>query len=175
MVDTRAPCQYPAGPYGTTVGSTISPTLTWQGYAPNSSSLSKVSITDFFDCDGSKGINALLLDASALWCGTCRAEASTIPTHLAAWGPDGIKFVTLIIEGLIVGQKGTTADALSWKTEYKLDDAWVVADPVYEFAHPGTNGLPTNILVDPRTMKIVKIVEGSIADPVALALQNKMK
>ena len=57
-------CEYPAGPYGVAVGQTVPPTITWQGYAPGASSASTISIQDLFDCDGSKGIDALLFDTS---------------------------------------------------------------------------------------------------------------
>jgi hypothetical protein len=177
--DAGTPCQYPPGPYGKTQGSTLAPTLTWQGYAPGSSSVSTVNITDFFDCDGSKGINALAIDESALWCGACQYEAPQIEAAMksGSWGPDGVKPLTLIIQNG-ARQPGTTADALTWKNNYSLDDVWVAADPEWSFSHPGQIGLPTNILVDPRTMKIVKIVEGasqSGPDPAidALAQQNK--
>ena len=58
------PCQYPTGPYGVSVGEVVPPTLSWQGYKPGASSPSTISIKDFFDCDGTKGINALMVETS---------------------------------------------------------------------------------------------------------------
>jgi len=58
------PCQYPAGPYGVGQGQTVPPSLSWQGYAPGASSPSTISIQEFFDCDGAKGIHAVLFDTS---------------------------------------------------------------------------------------------------------------
>jgi|RhiMetdeSRZDD1v2_1073273.scaffolds.fasta_scaffold1367617_2 hypothetical protein len=58
------PCTYPAGPYGVAQGQVVPPTLTWQGYAPGSNTVTTISIQDFFDCDGSKGINAVMVDTS---------------------------------------------------------------------------------------------------------------
>ena len=58
------PCQYPAGPYGVGQGQTVPPSLSWQGYAPGASSPSTLSIQEFFDCDGAKGIHAILFDTS---------------------------------------------------------------------------------------------------------------
>jgi len=57
-------CEYPAGPYGVGQGQTVPPNLTWQGYAPNSNSVSTIKIEDFFDCDGTRGIDAVLFDTS---------------------------------------------------------------------------------------------------------------
>jgi len=57
-------CDYPAGPYSVAQGGTLPPTLSWQGIAPGSSTPTTVSVQDFFDCDGSKGIDALIFDTS---------------------------------------------------------------------------------------------------------------
>lgn len=57
-------CQYPAGPYGVKQGDTVPPTLSWEGYRPGDSSPSTFDIEEFFDCDGTKGINALMIETS---------------------------------------------------------------------------------------------------------------
>jgi hypothetical protein len=57
-------CMYPSGPYGVKEGDTVPSTLTWQGYRPGDSSPSTISIEEFFDCDGTKGINALMVETS---------------------------------------------------------------------------------------------------------------
>src|SRR5438105_12217958 len=54
------PCEYPAGPYGYTVGSVVAPGISWQGYAPMDSSVTTLHMTDLYDCDGRFGINAIL-------------------------------------------------------------------------------------------------------------------
>src|SRR5215472_16178311 len=102
-----ATCPYPAGPYGTTVGSTLPPTLVWQGYAPGASAASTIRVTDFYDCDGSKGINALLMDTSAQWCVPCQGEATDIPHWMSASGPGaanwsalGVQVLTLVIQNV---------------------------------------------------------------------------
>ena len=58
------PCEYPAGPYGVSPGQVVPPTISWQGYAAGSAASSTIALSDFFDCDGSKGINAILIDTS---------------------------------------------------------------------------------------------------------------
>jgi hypothetical protein len=57
-------CEYPGGPYGVAEGDTVPPTLSWEGYAPGASSPSTIAVTDFFDCDGTRGIHALYFDTS---------------------------------------------------------------------------------------------------------------
>jgi hypothetical protein len=61
-----SPCEYPAGPYGVAEGQTVPPMLTWQGYAegPSSDGVVTITMSDYFDCDGTKGIDALMVDTS---------------------------------------------------------------------------------------------------------------
>src|SRR5438105_4803394 len=63
-------CTYPSGPYGSTAGSFVEGDFAWT-CAGNG-----VSAADLFDCDGTKGINAIVFDVSAEWCAACVSEAS---------------------------------------------------------------------------------------------------
>ncbi len=57
-------CEYPAGPYGVGQGQVVPPTISWQGYAPGASAPSTITMESLFDCDGSKNINAIVVDTS---------------------------------------------------------------------------------------------------------------
>ena len=57
-------CDYPTGPYGVAQGNVVPPTITWQGYAPGAASPSTIRMEDLFDCDGSRGIDAIIIDTS---------------------------------------------------------------------------------------------------------------
>jgi hypothetical protein len=155
--DAAATPPYPAGPYGTTVGSTLPPTLAWQGFAPGATSASTIRITDLYDPDGSKGINALLMDTSAQWCVPCQGEATSIPRWMSSSGPGaanwsalGAQVLTLVIQNVAMTPASVTT-AQQWRSMFDLTDIYVVADPSVTFA---AQGVPYNVLVDPRTMKI---------------------
>jgi thiol-disulfide isomerase/thioredoxin len=142
-----------------------------------SSSIQTLTAADLYDCDGRFGINAILFDMSALWCGPCQQEAQQVPTWMQTWGPIGVVFVNLIVEDL-QHMPATSANALTWRNQFNLGPVGdVVADPKFSLAHGGTIGLPTNVLVDPRTMKVTKVVEGYSGqqDPAVTALANKNK
>lgn len=180
--DTSPPaCVYPAAPYGKTQGSIVAPEWTWQGYVKGTNTVTTLKMTDLYDCDGTKGINAVLMDEAALWCGPCNQEAMDLPAQMnAAWTAQGVVAVNLVIQDDSPQRKpATTANALAWRDAYGLGPvANVMADPNWTFAHSGSNGLPTNILIDPRTMTIVSYVEGyGGIDPAVsqLALKNKKK
>jgi hypothetical protein len=53
-------CEWPAAPYGKLEGQTPSPKVKWKGYAEGSSEYLPLELASYFDCDGSKGINAVL-------------------------------------------------------------------------------------------------------------------
>jgi hypothetical protein len=168
-------CTYPPGPYGTTAGAIVDPTLTWQGYLPGSSAVATLRASDLFDCDGSKGINALVFDDSAAWCGSCQQEAQDLEGQMTStWLAQGVSFVTLLGQDESENP-ATTATASTWQSTYGLAHVAVVADPNMTFVQP-SGGLPTNVLVDPRTMTIVSNTEGyGGPDPAVSQLAQKNK
>ncbi len=58
------PCVYPSGPYGVDQGDTVPPSLTWQVFAPGSSSASSLRMEDLHDCDGARNIDVIIIDTS---------------------------------------------------------------------------------------------------------------
>ncbi len=153
--EAEAGCAYPAGPYGTAVGNVLDPSSTWQGYLPNATDASTLKMSDLYDCDGSKGINAIVFDNAAQWCVACQYVAAYIPGWMSAsggnWSALGVAFVTLVIQTNQY-EPATVTTAEQWRNMFNLaSDTYVAADPQITFA---TNALPHTLLVDPRTMKI---------------------
>lgn len=137
----------------------MDPSLKWQGYLPGSTSVATLESRDVFDCDKSKGINAVVFDESATWCAACQQEATDLEGQMTAkWKAEGVFFATLMCQDAD-GNPATTQTASDWQTAYGLTDVAVVADPNCTFLQ-NSGGLPTNVLVDPRTMKIVSSTEG---------------
>lgn len=160
--EASAPCVYPAGPYGTNVGDRVDSSLEWQGYSGDSAQSSFVSMSDYFDCDGSRGIRALVLEESATWCADCAELASNeAPLVNGSWKGDGITVVVLMAQDQ-AGNPASLPTALSWRNEFALTGGAVCADPAWTMktwggAPVGGNGFPTTAVIDPRTMKIVSI------------------
>jgi thiol-disulfide isomerase/thioredoxin len=156
----RSACVYPAGPFGTALGKVVSPNLTWDGYIDGSQTVGTLKMSDLHDCDGSKGLNAILVVQAAQWCGVCKSEASHLEANMTGgWMQSGIRAIELIIE-TSSGAPATTTTAKQWRDAYKLNHVAVLADPKFTFAHSGTNGLPVRTIIDPRTMQIVEKLEG---------------
>lgn len=148
-------CVYPAGPYGITVGKVLNPNLQWQGFLPGATSPSTVSVSDLYDCDGSKGINAVVVDSSGQWCVACQYVMQNLPTWESPkgdnWTKLGVQILNLVIQNNNY-EPATITTAQQWRTQWKLENIFVVADPNDTFP---TQSLPYELLVDPRTMKIV--------------------
>lgn len=151
-------CTYPAGPYGSKLGQVLDPTLQWQGYAPGASSPSTLKMTDLYDCDGSKGINALVFDTAAQWCPNCQIEAESLPGWMSSTAPNagdwtalGVQWVTLVVQDNN-DHPATITTAEQWRNEFSLTSVWVAADPTASFT---TNAIPYAVLVNPRTMMVV--------------------
>jgi hypothetical protein len=154
------PCTYPAGPYGVGLDKVLSPTSSWLGYAANDTSVKMMKMKDLFDCDGSKGINAIMIDVSAGWCAACETQAHDEGQIVSQYDVVGVKAITLLIMDA-AEQPATTQTALDWRTTYNLLDVGVYADPDF-LLQPNEQsiGLPITYIVDPRTMKIISGTEG---------------
>lgn len=61
-------CQFPADAnLGVVAGSHLPANISWEGYpigSDASAPATTVNVTDFYDCDGSKGIDGILFDTS---------------------------------------------------------------------------------------------------------------
>jgi hypothetical protein len=162
-------CTYPEPPvdgaYGKQIGDTVSNAYKWEGYAEgttDSTQSSSISIESYHDCDGTKGINALMIVESAVWCPNCKTEAGQLNANMQnKWEAMGIRVLTLMAEE-IDKSPATLETAFAWKTEYNLMSTAVGIDPGITFTPPGATmlGLPLIVVIDPRTMKIVHTQEG---------------
>jgi hypothetical protein len=153
-------CTWPEGPYGNDTDDTVPDNFTWQGYPANSDAVGSVSIQDYFDCDGSRGVNAVLLITSQFNCPACSEESRELEGLMnGSWEALGIEVAVLILDNPTDGYP-SIQDAEIWKQEYGLESVAVVIDPNFLMV-PGTSvGTPMQSVIDPRTMRVHYRVEG---------------
>ena len=158
-----SPSDAPVAPAGTglrySVGDTLDHTLAWQGFVDGSAEASLISVTDYLDPTGARGINALLITQGTTVCPACLKEAQDLPARLAgAWGTLGVKVLQLLVQDS-AGAGATTVTAEQWRKATQASWA-VAADPGFTFAQAGSNPFPVQILVNPRTLQIVARFDG---------------
>jgi thiol-disulfide isomerase/thioredoxin len=171
---TPAPPAYPdesLAPYGLLAHQTF-PNLTWKGHRDGTGPLVDISMSDYYDPDGKKGLTAVYFIVAAEWCGPCNAEAEVSPKiYGEAYKPRGAKYVSVVIEDK--AQKPATLATLdSWISTHKINfDMGLYpskADHSVDVLPNIQNvGLPHNYIIDPHTMVIQSITQG--VDPAVWA------
>ena len=161
---------YPAGPYGKTKGATFPP-LTLAGYRDGSPTWSTVSMKDYFDPDGTKGIRGVLVVAAAEWCGVCQGEVKWVTaSYASAYRAKGARFVTALLQNG-ARSAATQATATLWRDTFSIPYA-VAIDPSLSTL-PESGGaltLPYSYVLDPRTMRVVEVTSAAQTPPTIPAL-----
>jgi hypothetical protein len=152
---------YPPGPYGLNRAD-IFPNLSFKGYKGGEGKpWTDISMIDYFDPTGEKGIYAILYVVSAEWCGPCRDEAKKLPGFLTnLYAPRGAHFMTGVIENTAKDPADQPTVDRWLKFSHLNFDAMM--DPGAK-AFAGT-GIPRNYIINPRNMQILRIITGSNPD-----------
>jgi len=132
-----------------------------------------VRLGEFFDPDGKKGNRFLVLSVSALWCVACKNEATLLPTLHAKYGPKGVIFMSDVMQSGSP-KPSSDADIDAWIKTYRLD-TWVVRDDLQvlaSFFDPAS--MPLNMIVDLKTMKIVKLFIGASIEKIEAELDSRL-
>lgn len=165
------PVVYPAGPYGTEVGSVVEnyELLGWKAPAAANydvGAFETVSLADLYDPDGSKGIKLLFINSSAVWCSVCNAEFAYMKSAgtYAEYRPKGVEFISTLFEDAANPPKpAKPSDLAGWGSKYDVQFPMQL-DPGFKWGRFFTaDATPMNLIVDARTMVIKeKILGGDI-------------
>lgn len=160
---------YPEAPFGTQVDSVIEPLalLGWKAPADaayDTGAFEPVSIAEYYNPDGTKPWKLLWINSSAVWCGPCQAEYQQMRdehTYEQEIKPKGVQvFGTLMENGANPPGPATPANLASWGKKYEVAFPMGV-DPAFKigvYFEQGT--VPGGLLVDTKTMTIVKKLSG---------------
>lgn len=152
--DSGPGCPPLVGPFGISAGSIVDPSLALEGFAPHGDSAQLFHLGDFYDCDGSRGINAIEIIETSAWCGACYADATEFNTLLTTtWSGLGVTGLWLLAQDT-TSTLATSETALNYRNSLSLNDTYVVADPPWTFDTPGV--VISNTLIDPRTMRVIE-------------------
>jgi hypothetical protein len=161
-----APFEYPPGPYGTARGAVIENLqfLGWHsplaaGY--QATTMGAVGLSDFYDPDGQKGIELLLINAVAVWCSVCRTEYADIVNNqlYEQLQPRGVEFLGVLFEDNNA-DPARYVDMESWSSAYGVSFPFVL-DPGFKTGvYFDRSATPMNMLVDARTMQVLQVITG---------------
>jgi hypothetical protein len=167
---------YPPGPYGIGKGSIIT-NYKFVGYVnsvANSAQLAEIQMAEFYNPTGSDVYaegsvfpigapkpKALLISVASVWCGPCNQEADQVlPLEYAKYKPMGGEFLAQLADGPTPGKAATQKSLFNWATKYDVDYP-ITIDPDYELsALFDQDAFPANMIIDPKTMRIVEVVAG---------------
>ena len=151
---------YPEGPYGSDVGGVVQNVCLRGWLAPDrvqhvNASLEPIELSDFYDPDGTRGIELLLVNTAAVWCSACRIEHEDLPMRAATYAPKGLRIVGSLFQDQ--KQNPATVEDLSRWVETFGTNFPMTLDPSYAFGlYASAESAPLNLLIDPKTMTILR-------------------
>ncbi len=153
------PETYPRGPYSIEVGGTL-PDFSFEG-AGEDGALGPIHLQDYLETG--KGPRQLLsIEVSGgLWCGTCRWYAEHAIDALPERAASRIRRLEIIL-GDRDDAPARPEDALVFRETFGLRKTAVAADPTFRLGallHGRKAPLPLLVLVDPRTMRVLDVLE----------------
>jgi len=145
------PGDYPAPPFGKTVGTVIED---HSFLIPGENTVVKLS--DYFEHPTKK---VLLINASAGWCGACKQEAAELNVTFAEYEAKGFDILYTLFEDWNGGPV-TEEFYDGWMAQHG-GDYLTVLDPEFELGiYFNVEATPMNMLVDLETMTIVWLETG---------------
>ncbi len=171
--DSGAQAGYPAGPYAQSIqkGAVIENFTFAEGWMDpkadnyDKAKLRPISFGDFYDPDGSKNYELLLIDTAAFWCSACKdehlgtAKSPSLNDHYAELRPRGLGILALIFQDA-ASQPASTDDLVSWAETFE-ETIPLARDPEYQMGrYVSSTVAPLNMVVDAKTMKILLGVTG---------------
>jgi hypothetical protein len=123
--------------------------------APSEQHRETVALSDYYDPAGTKGVGLLLLNTAAIWCSACVSEHRTLPQKQSELGPQGLVILSTLFQDA-EREPASMADVERWIANFGTNFP-MVADPDLELGlYASPDSAPLNMLVDPRSMKILR-------------------
>ncbi len=122
---------------------------------PGAAHRETIAFSDYYDPAGTKGVSLLLINTAAIWCSACVAEHRTLPMHATELGPQGLVIIGALFENA-QRDPASLADLDRWIESFHSNFPMVADPQLYLAPYASTDLAPLNMLVDPRSMKILR-------------------
>jgi hypothetical protein len=175
---------YPEQDFGTEPGDVVQ-NACFRGYrAPERVAaipehVETLAFSDFYDPTGSKGVGLLMVNTAAIWCSACISEHRELPTRSEQLGSQGLVILATLFEDA-ERNPATLSDLERWIDNFGTNFP-MVTDPEQQMgAYASPASAPLNLLIDPRTMRILRKYVGDQGDVMwpfiesELALRNRV-
>jgi thiol-disulfide isomerase/thioredoxin len=168
---------YPEGPYGTSKADRIA-NLKFVGWGNpklsdyDTAQAGTLELADYYDPDGAKGLELILVNAVAYWCGVCQqeyrdmAESARYNTLKAR----GVEMLGILFED-VNAEPAAFKDLSNWARAFKVEFPFVL-DPGFKTGvYFDQSATPMNMVIDARSMRIVDVYTGY--DPTSYAFVDE--
>jgi hypothetical protein len=155
----RAP--YPDPPYGTKVNAVIENYrfLGWRqpvhaGF--DVGRLEPISLSDFYDPNGDKGLTHIVLTSTAIWCSVCQYEYEDfrVGGRAESYGDRGVVFFGALFEDAD-SDPARPEDLVAWAETFDVSFPFVL-DPSFKLGgFFDRTATPMTMVIDTRTMQVV--------------------
>jgi hypothetical protein len=152
---------YPTGATGLNVGDTLYDIMA-MGYnlslQQTDSTMLMYQTIALDELHSNTACKCILLNESAEWCQPCNAEQAITVDYVNTH--PGLCVFDVLIDGYKPGVRATKADVDNW-TQMYAQNYPVVGANIQTYIHlPHPDALPTNVVIDPVSMKILQINAG---------------
>lgn len=162
--DTPTDPNYPAGPYGYVMGSTVAD-YKFSGKTPSDGNYSALPMRDLVlgEFHSEADVKLLLIEGSANWCYYCNQEAPHVEQMAVDFASKGVRVMTVLGEGLQRGTPSTPDDIQAWVDAHNFKKTIMAIDPEARlFQYASASAFPVHILLDTRTMSIKWLCVGGV-------------
>lgn len=160
---------YPAPPYGATVGATIENFrfLGWTNPVDakfDQTRLEEIELARFYNPSGTNGgTKFLVITSTAVWCSACKLEYQDMAHKVDSYHQKGVEFLGALFED---GDEtngpnpAKPSDLALWAENYEVTFNFVL-DPELKFGNFfDREATPMEMIIDAKTMKVVYIATG---------------
>jgi peroxiredoxin len=158
---------YPAAPYGSRPGAIIQ-NFNWLGWhtpkdtAFDTSKLEPLSLGQFYDPNGDKGVKLLVMTSTAVWCSACKQEYKDMTGSITDYEAKGVRFLGALFEDN-QSQPAKPSDLVLWAKAYNVNFPFALDPDLKLGSFFDVEATPMEMIVDAKTMKILRITEGWVS------------
>lgn len=139
---------------GTTRGDRIA-NLAFRGYRGGTpGELVTLSLADYYEPDANEP-RALYIFAAASWCAICARVASQLEQRAAELEQQGARILVLLVNGESQGTGPSLTELDRWAARHPMGLDLGVDVRATTLGAYGLQGVPFNLLIDPRSMEIL--------------------